>query len=245
MERWENCVAVVTGVSSGIGSVIAKDLVTAGMIVVALARRKERVDALRESLSPELKRNFHSIRCDVSDMNMINKVFDWIENKLGGVDVLINNAATLTGGQIMTLDTAILQQSVQTNIMGLVQCSKRAFKSMQERNIAGHIVNINSISGHRVLRLPCDHVLNMYPVTKYGVTALTEVLRQEFRDLGTQIKITSISPGLCDTEMVQDALRELAMLKPEDVSNAILYTLSTPPHVQVHEIIIKPIGETI
>lgn len=199
MERWQNRVAVVTGASSGIGSAITIDLVKAGLIVAALARRKERVDEIRASLPVDLQNRLHPIKCDVSDMKSVNEAFDLIEMKLGIVEVLINNAGTYKAGQLLTMDIETLQQTLQTNVMGIVYCTRRAFQSMQKASAnQGHVVLINSIVGHGIFNPPPGSIssFNIYPPTKHAVTALTEILRQEFRDLKTKIKIT-VTGSLC------------------------------------------------
>ncbi|XP_037943978.1 farnesol dehydrogenase-like [Teleopsis dalmanni] len=190
MERWLKSVAVVTGASSGIGAAIAKDLANAGLIVVALARRIERVEEIRAELSPKVQPNFYAIKCDVTDRNAVNETFDWIEENLGGIDILINNAGTLFTGQIVTADIDKMQNVLQTNIMGVVLCTQRAFKSMKARKVDGHIVNINSITGHYIPSLAEPLMMNIYPASKYAITAINEIVRQEVRDLGTRIKIT-------------------------------------------------------
>ncbi|XP_061387615.1 farnesol dehydrogenase-like [Musca vetustissima] len=247
MERWQNRVAAVTGASSGIGAAIAKDLVNAGLIVVGLARRTQRVEEIRSSLATNLQTRLHVVKCDVSDLQSVNEAFDWIEKNLGGVDVLVNNAGTYTAGQLLTMDIGEVEKTLQTNLMGMVYCTRRTYESMQKRQINdGHVVLINSIVGHHVFNLPPGVVaqFNIYPASKHGVTGLTEILRQEFRDLKTKIKITSVSPGLVDTEIVPESYQGLPMLKPEDISAGVMYAIATPPHVQVHELTIKPVGET-
>uniref|UniRef100_A0A0K8VCY9 Dehydrogenase/reductase SDR family member 11 n=2 Tax=Bactrocera latifrons TaxID=174628 RepID=A0A0K8VCY9_BACLA len=144
------------------------------------------------------------------------------------------------------MDPVVLQKIVQTNLMGTVYCTQRAFKSMKERNFDGHVVLINSITGHNVHVIYGSNepsVLNVYGPSKFAITALTEVLRQEYRGLGTKIKITSVSPGVTDTEIVPEQYKgdEIKKLKSEDVSSCIMFTLSTPPHMQVHEITVKPL----
>ncbi|XP_044317090.1 farnesol dehydrogenase [Drosophila rhopaloa] len=245
MERWQNRVAVVTGASSGIGAEVARKLVSAGVVVVALARRLERLEQLRRELPEERRSQLHIRQCDVTDVASVDAAFDAVQRELGGVDILINNAGKLTGGQLLTMSLDTVQQVLQTNVMGVVHCSQRAFESMRQRHSAGHVVLINSIVGHYIFNpLPgSQQELNMYPATKHAVTALTELFRQEMREFKTQVKVTSISPGLVDTELVPLAYKRLPMLQAEDVANAILYVLATPPHVQVHELTIKPMGE--
>ncbi|XP_030381022.1 farnesol dehydrogenase [Scaptodrosophila lebanonensis] len=245
MERWQNRVAVVTGASSGIGASLVKELIAAGVVVVGLARRLERMEQLRQQL-PEAKRDqLHIIQCDVTQPSAVETAFDQVVAQLGGVDILVNNAGKLSGGQLLTISLDTVQQVLQTNIMGVVYCTQRAFRSMRERNVAGHVFVINSIVGHYLFNPLQGHMqeLNIYPPTKYALTAMTELFRQEMRDFKTNVKITSISPGLVDTELVPQHYKTLPMLKADDIVAAIMYSLATPPHVQVHELTIKPMGE--
>ncbi|XP_005183173.2 farnesol dehydrogenase [Musca domestica] len=246
MERWQNKVAVVTGASSGIGSAVAKDLVNSGLLVIGLARRVQRIEELKNQLPDDKNSQLVALKCDVSNLESVNETFDKIISKFGGIDVLINNAGCLKGGQLVTMDVNEMQQILQTNVMGVIYCTQKAFKSMKERKVDGHVVLVNSIAGHKVLA--CSEVpeFNIYPPSKFAITAITELLRQEFRGLGTKIKVTSISPGTVDTEILPDFIRKYAngcFLQAEDISSGIMYALSTPPHVQIHEMIIKPVGE--
>uniref|UniRef100_A0A1I8N0L4 Short chain dehydrogenase n=1 Tax=Musca domestica TaxID=7370 RepID=A0A1I8N0L4_MUSDO len=247
MERWQNKVAVVTGASSGIGAAVSKDLVAAGVKVVALARRKNRVEEIIANLPAEQQPLLTAIECDVSNLDSVNKAFDEIVAKFGGVDILINNAGCTKNGQLVTMDPEAIQSVLQTNVMGIVYCTQRAFKSMKERDVNGHVVLINSICGHKVIGgVGGTPVTNIYSPTKFAVTALTEMYRQEFNGLGSKVKITSISPGAVNTEIMGDELKQMLgqhILSPHDISNAILYTIGTPANVQIHEMIIKPAGE--
>ncbi|EDV99768.1 farnesol dehydrogenase [Drosophila grimshawi] len=245
MDRWQNRVAVVTGASSGIGSAIAVDLVNAGLVVVGLARRVERIEELQKSLPAARREKLIALHCDVGNESSVKEAFDTIEKQLGGIDILVNNAGTVLTGQLVDMPTATIQTVVQTNIMGIVNCTQRAFRSMKQRNFDGHIILINSILGHK-LRDPIEGKvpdMNIYAPSKHAVTALTEMYRQEFIGLGTRIKITSISPGVVDTEIVPESFRSSTMLGPQDISQAVMFTLSTPPHMQVHDMIVKAVGE--
>lgn len=192
MDRWQNRVAVVTGASSGIGSAIVVDLVNAGLVVVGLARRVERVKDLQKSLPAARRDRLLALQCDVGDEKSVNEAFDTIEQKLGGIDILVNNAGTLQHGRLVDMPLSVAQQTLQTNIMGIVACTQRAFRSMKQRKFDGHVVLINSILGHKLFGATPGQApdLNVYPPSKYAVTALTEIYRQEFLGLGTRIKIT-------------------------------------------------------
>ncbi|KAL9700627.1 hypothetical protein quinque_004068 [Culex quinquefasciatus] len=246
MDRWTGKVAVVTGASSGIGAAIAKSLAKAGMVVVGLARRVERVESLRDDLKDEATRKrLHAVKCDVSKEEDILKAFSWVEEKFGGVDVLVNNAGIARKTSLVAPgNTAMLREVIDTNVMGLVMCTREAFQSMKKRSVDGHIVHINSIAGHNVPNFPG---LNIYSASKFAVTALTETMRREFSAEGTKIKVTSISPGAVDTEIITDEMKELGkfpMLESQDIADAVMYAVGTPPRVQVHELTIKPVGES-
>ncbi|XP_058461016.1 farnesol dehydrogenase-like [Malaya genurostris] len=243
MDRWVGKVAVVTGASSGIGAAIAKALVNAGMVVVGLARRVERVEGLKSHLRPADHNRLHAIKCDVSKEEEILKTFKLVEDKFGGVDVLINNAGVLRETSLIEAETQKLREVLDTNVMGLVLCSREAFKLMKKRSVDGHIVHINSIAGHSVPNFPN---LNIYPASKFAVTAITETMRHELRTEGSKVKVTSISPGAVKTEILPAEIVSTGMplLEAEDIADGVLYVLGTPPRVQIHELTIKPVGET-
>ncbi|XP_037938580.1 farnesol dehydrogenase-like [Teleopsis dalmanni] len=247
MDRWNNRIAVVTGASSGIGAACCKYLVNNGMIVIGLARRKERLDALRNELKEDLRKNFNGIKCDISEESEVIKVFADIEQNHGPVAVLVNNAGIVRRTELLRENnTEDIRSILNTNVMGVVYCTREAFRSMKKHNIDGHVFIVNSIAGHKVLTFPGSS-MNMYPPSKFAVTAMTEIYRNEFLLFNTKVKITSISPGAVDTEIISEADRKafgnMPILRSEDVADAMIYCLQTPSHVQIHELTIKPVGE--
>lgn len=192
MERWSGKIAVVTGASAGIGAVIAIDLAKAGCRVIGLARRPERVEALKECLPKTASGELHAFKCDVTSETDIKSAFQWIEDKFGGVDILINNAGI--GGTKFNLvdkdNTEQIRSIVDTNIMGPALCTREAFQSMKKRQFDGHVIMINSVLGHNVPYLVMNRSFNIYAPTKFALTAMTEILRQEFQLLKTKVKIT-------------------------------------------------------
>ncbi|XP_055533224.1 farnesol dehydrogenase-like [Wyeomyia smithii] len=250
MERWLDKVAIVTGASSGIGAATAKKLAKNGLITVGLARRNNWVDQLKAQLDSEAASRLHAFPCDISSEQQILQAFEFVEKKFGGVDILVNNAGTYEKVNLLeTGNTDALRRSLDVNVLGLAICSREAFQSMKKRAVNGHIIHINSIEGHKV---PFYPGANLYPASKHAVTALTETMRIQLQQGGTKIKVTSISPGFVRTPMVQlcDTYNNLQvdtmpMLEPEDIADGIVYALSTPPHVQIHELTIKPVGEMV
>ncbi|XP_068902387.1 farnesol dehydrogenase-like [Tenebrio molitor] len=249
MDRWVGKVAIVTGASSGIGKAIAASLVEHGLIVVGTARRSELVEEHSKQLSGK-KGKLHGIKADFTKEEDILKTFAWTTKNLGPVHILVNNAGTTKPTNLTEGKTEDWKAVLDLNVLGLCIATREAVKVMKANNIKGHIVHINSVLGHNVFS--GAHV-NVYPASKYAVTALTETLRQELNHLSSKIKITSVSPGLVESELTtlnktqsperKAMLEKMPILKSEDIADGVVYALSTPEHVQIHELTIKPVGE--
>jgi NADP+-dependent farnesol dehydrogenase len=124
----------------------------------------------------------YAVECDVTDETSIKAAFEWVETNLGGVDILINNAGCNRFTTILTENNmADLRTVLDTNLTGLLICTKEAFRSMKERNNYGFIINVNSVVGHSIPfpSLTTRLASNVYPSSKYAVRAASEVLRQE------------------------------------------------------------------
>lgn len=189
MQRWVKRVAVVTGAGTGIGEAIAKDLLKAGLRVVSLDRCQDRLDKSRSQLPGEHQKHFFTRKCDVTIEPEVKTTFEWIDKTLGGTDILVNNAGIVKPGHLVEMDMAVINEILDINVRGLIHCTQAAFKSMKERNFDGHIIHLNSIAGHRVLEVPAG-CSNIYPPSKFAVTAINEIIRNELRNLGTKIKTT-------------------------------------------------------
>ncbi|PNF16600.1 Dehydrogenase/reductase SDR family member 11 [Cryptotermes secundus] len=251
MERWSGRVAVVTGASAGIGAAIAKELVKKGLKVVGLARRVERIEELAASLK-SAPGKLHALKCDVTKESEVQAAFKWIKTNLGGVDILINNAGAAYNSKLITGPVENWRRILDLNVLALSVCTKEALESMKEKGVDdGHIVHINSVAGHRI---PTSGMsTNMYWASKHAVTLLTEGLRQELVAEKSKIRVTSVSPGVVETEFIAATGSEVdpkqiyssfPHLEAKDVADAVLYVLGVPPHVQIHELTIKPIGES-
>ncbi|KAJ8943901.1 hypothetical protein NQ318_019509 [Aromia moschata] len=228
MERWVGKVAVITGASSGIGATIAEQLVEKGLKVAGLARRKDRLDELANKLAGK-KGKFYPVVTDVSKEEDILRAFAWTKENLGPVHILINNAGIAGRGNVHDGDTKLWTSIFDLNVLGLCIATREAIKDMKANSVDGHIIHINSIAGHRVVLGG-----SVYPASKFAVTALAETLRLELNSLKSKIKITSISPGLIDTEIIpqqfktENLYKEGKIIGPEEIADGVIYALSTP-----------------
>ncbi|KAJ8913326.1 hypothetical protein NQ315_013296 [Exocentrus adspersus] len=249
MDRWIGKVAVVTGASSGIGAAIAERLVKEGLKVAGLARRDDRLEDLAKKLSSQ-KGIFLPIKTDISKESDILNAFKKIKEQLGPIHILVNNAGIVPpGSNILEGNIDAWTNIFEVNVIGLCIATREAIKDMKANNVNGHIIHINSILGHQVIQFKN---MSLYPATKFAVTALAETLRLELGNQKSKIKITNVSPGLVDTEIIgaakeSPAFKEIianqAILFPEDIADGVVYALSTPPHVQIQELTIRPVTE--
>ncbi|KAG2469355.1 dehydrogenase/reductase SDR family member 11-like [Polypterus senegalus] len=250
MERWKGRVALVTGASVGIGAAIARALVQHGMKVVACARNVDKIEKLEaECQSAGYAGTLFPYKCDLSIEEEILSMFSAIKTLHQGVDVCINNAGLAHAEPLLSGKTKSWRNMIDVNILALSICTREAYQSMKERNVDdGHIININSMSGHRVVP---QSYLHFYSATKYAVTALTEGLRQELREVNNHIRATAISPGLVETEFAfrlykndpekaAATYENLRCLKAEDIAAAVIYVLGAPPYVQIGDIQLRP-----
>lgn len=192
MERWKNKVAVVTGASSGIGAACATHLTKCGMIVVGFARRKENIYCLKDKVPNEVRMNLHAIKCDVSNEHDVIRSFAWVVDNFGGIDVLVHSAGVIEHTELLEKgNTKKIKRTIDVNILGTFYCVKEAVNSMIERDVEGHIIVINSIAGHVVPNLG-SHLpsLNIYPATKFALTAMVETYRQELQKKTLKVRIS-------------------------------------------------------
>lgn len=143
---------------------------------------------------------------------------------------------------------------VNLNLMGVIYCTKAAFDILERTDDIGYIINMSSVAGHIVMNFDPNAKTQMgiYAATKHAIRAATETLRLELQFANNKnIRLSMISPGLVKTEILtasyanipDDIYELLPALEPEDIANTLLHIISTPPRVQIHDVIIKPTGE--
>lgn len=236
-------VALVTGASSGIGRAIAQRLALGGYRVAVCARRMDRLTTLATDLTIQ-GATVAAYQADVQQEADILRVFAAIRAAWGGVDVLINNAGMGHKESLMSGNTAAWREMLEVNVLALCICTREAIQDMEAKGGEGHIVHVSSMSAHRVPKGS-----GMYSATKFAVRSLTEGLRQELREAGSKVRVSSISPGFVETEFAEkytksvqqakDIYSQFPVLQPDDMANAVWYLLTQPDHVQVHDILVR------
>jgi NADP-dependent 3-hydroxy acid dehydrogenase YdfG len=239
--------ALVTGASSGIGAETARVLAAAGAAVVIAARRRDRLDALAAELAAR-GASVLAVPTDVRQERDIVACFAAVRERFGGVDVLVNNAGLGRGAPISSASSEPWREMLEVNVLGLAIATREAIGDMERRGTAGHIVNVASMAAHRV---PGPES-GMYAATKFAVRALTEGVRQELRAKQSAIRVSLVSPGYVATEFADvfagrpgalEALQarlNVTMLEGHDVARAILWVVTQPPHVEVHDVLVRP-----
>lgn len=256
MSKFVGKVAVVTGASAGIGKAVVTTLAKNGTHVIGLARRSEIVEEYAKSHS-SAKGKIYARSCDVSNLKSVRSTFNWIEEKFGSMSILVNNAGILVKGAIIDniKDEDVdkkLTSVMDTNVNGVVYCSRQAYRLIEKSNNYGIIINISSILG-RIQPATADY--NLYPPSKFAVNAISETMRRELNAKhNRKIRITNVSPGYVETEILGNWVAEesrekiwdaMPHLESQDIADSIHYLLETPYNVNITELTIKPVGEPI
>jgi NADP-dependent 3-hydroxy acid dehydrogenase YdfG len=237
-------VAAVTGASSGIGAATATALSRAGATVALAARRRERLDALAEQLDGES--SIHEV--DVADAQQARSFIEEAHAQHGGLHLLVNNAGVMLLGPVMGADPADWRRMLDVNLWGLLMCTHAALPLIAESG-GGDVVNVSSVAGRRA-----DAGAAVYNMTKFGVHAFSEALRQEALHAG--IRVTTVAPGFVETELqghntnplvrraTERAREQIGeVLRPDDIAEAILHAVTRPKHVCVNEVVVRPTNQ--
>jgi len=241
----EGRVAAVTGASSGIGEATARALSVAGASVALGARRTDRLEAIAESIDgPTLVR-----AVDVSDEEQARSFVQAAHDELRGLHILVNNAGVMLLGPVADADTEDWRRMIAVNLLGLLYCTHAALPLMARAG-GGDVVNLSSVAGRRA-----DAGAAVYNMTKFGVHAFSEALRQEALHQG--IRVTTVAPGFVDTELqghntnplVRQATAKAReqigeVLHADDIAEAIVHAVTRPAHVCVNELLVRPTGQS-
>jgi NADP-dependent 3-hydroxy acid dehydrogenase YdfG len=239
-------VVAVTGASSGIGEATALACARAGASVALAARRVERIEALAQRIVEEGGRAI-AVQTDVGEESQARAFVERAHSELGRLDVLVNNAGVMLLGPIENAPTEEWRRMIHANLFGVLYCTHAALPLMRQQG-SGHVVNVSSVAG-RVANAGSG----VYNMTKWGVGAFSEALRQEGVEIG--VRVTLIEPGAVATELPghnrPEVLEQMAKrfagvtpLSSEDIAAAILYAIGQPENVAVNEILIRPRGQS-
>lgn len=235
-------VVLITGATSGIGEATAHRLAAEGYALILTGRRKERLDKLASVLGGVTE--VHTLCFDVRNKEEVYAAVQSLAGPWKNIDALVNNAGLAVG--LNPVHTGVeddWDRMIDTNVKGALYVMKAVIPGMIERN-TGHIINISSIAGKETY--PNG---NVYCGTKHALDSITASVRMEL--LPYDIKVTSVSPGMVETEFslvrfkgdaerAEGVYAQVEALLPEDIADLILYCLRMPKRMNLHEVIVMP-----
>lgn len=239
---------VVTGASSGIGEATAEQLAADGAHVALVARREDRLRDLADRIDTETPGDATVFPADLTDEDRAREMVREAHERLGGLDVLVNNAGVMLLSPLVRAEVEDLRQMLEVNLLGLMAATREAVPLMLESN-GGHVINVSSTAGRQATAGASG-----YNASKWGVNGFTEAVRQEVTAEG--VRTTLIEPGAVDTELpehipdeemrnaIDDLTSDMEPLHSEDIADAIHYAATRPDHVSVNEMLIRPTGQT-
>jgi 3-hydroxy acid dehydrogenase / malonic semialdehyde reductase len=238
--------AVISGASSGIGKAVAEKLANLGVRLILVARRKEKLIELTDSLNSSTV--CHIAACDLADLQSVQKAFEQLPEEFMDIDVLVNSAGLALGLETaQQAEWSSWQTTIDVNCTGLAYLTHRVLPNMVGKNV-GHIVNIGSIAGSYPYKGG-----NVYGATKAFVEQFTLNLKADL--LGTSVKVSNIEPGMVansefslvrfkgDAEKAANVYDGIDALKPADIANAVVWVLTQPAHVNVNRVELMPVSQ--
>ncbi|MDX6677570.1 MAG: hypothetical protein QOE31_1622 [Solirubrobacteraceae bacterium] len=244
----QGTVALVTGASSGIGEATARRLASLGAAVAIAARRKQRLDRLAQEIEDGGARAL-ALEVDVTDRVQAQAMVAETVDRLGRLDIVVNNAGVMLLGPIVDAPVEEWDRMVALNLQGLLYVAHAALPQLlaaaesEPRQVAD-LVNISSVAG-RVARSGSG----VYNLTKHGVGAFSESLRQEVTR--RHVRVSIVEPGAVETELtdhLRDEVREqvaqrfgdMERMQAGDIADAIAYVVTRPRRVAINELLIRP-----
>ena len=246
-ERLDGKVAVVTGASAGIGEASALALAKAGASVVVTARREERLEALAARIRDGGGTALVHV-ADVASLEDVRALTDATLDAFGRIDILVNNAGLMPLSPMKEVRVEDWTRMVDVNVKGVLHCIAAMLPTMIGQE-SGHVVNVGSLAGRRPF--PGGTV---YSATKFAVRSLSWGMHLE---LGAEhgIRVTDIQPGFVSTELMdgvpdtglkerwEEAWKGRRTLQPEDVARALMFAVTSPEHVSVSEVLVRPLDQ--
>jgi NADP-dependent 3-hydroxy acid dehydrogenase YdfG len=236
--------ALITGVTSGFGQALARQMIAAGWRVVGTGRRIERLS----QLATEFGQNFHPVAFDLSDRRACEAAVAGLAGEFAAIDVLVNNAGLALGLEpAPRAELDDWEQMIDTNVRGLVVITRLILPQMVARG-AGLVVNLSSVAA--TYPYPGS---NVYGATKAFVRQFSLNLRADLH--GSGVRVTSIEPGLCktefslvrfggDAERADEPYADTRFLSADDVANTIFWVATQPPHINVNRLELMPVSQS-
>jgi 3-hydroxy acid dehydrogenase/malonic semialdehyde reductase len=247
MGKLERKAALVTGASAGIGEATARAFASEGASLAIGARRTDRLRKVADEIAREFGVDCRAAELDVTRPESCESFVRRTMDHFGKIDILVNNAGLARGRRhVADGDEREWDEMIDTNVKGLLRMSRLVLPHMI-RNGSGHVVNLGSVAGLGVYEGG-----SVYCATKWSVKAITQAVRLEVN--GTGIRVTEVCPGLVETEFsvvrfhgdrgAADRVYEgMKPLSASDIADCILWAVTRPPHVDVDEIVVRPVAQ--
>ena len=224
-------VFLITGASSGIGAATARHAAGAGYRLVLAARSTDKLEALADELGGEHRAI--AVTCDVTDFDQQEAMVAATLDAFGRLDVVFANAGFGAKRGFLEETPELWRDMVLTNVLGAAYTIRATIPALKDS--AGHLLLTSSVAGRRALPG------SLYSATKHAVTAMAESARQDLNDTG--VRVTSIEPGMVDTPFFDNPVSNA--LEPDDIARAVMFAVTQPPHVDVNEILIRPVSQPL
>ncbi|MED4070992.1 SDR family oxidoreductase [Priestia endophytica] len=243
MSNTQDKVVIITGASSGIGEATAKKLASKGAKLVLAARREDRLQKLQEDIKENGGKAIYKVT-DVTSHEQMEELAAYALEEFGQIDVLVNNAGIMPQAFLSKKKIDEWDSMIDVNIKGVLYAIAAVLPYMRERK-SGHVINLSSVAGHNIY--PGGTV---YCGTKHAVRAISEGLRQEEAMSGTNIRVTNVSPGAVNSELLEttsdpemktglDEFYQTA-INADSIARTIAFAIEQPSDVAINELIIRP-----
>ena len=247
MSTLKDKLTLITGASAGIGEATARAFAREGAKLILTARREKKLRALAKELAEKHHTESLVMPLNLREHDKVEETLLNLPEQWHAVDILVNNAGLVRGLQkLYTMESADWHEVIDVNVKGLLAVTNSIVPGMVERG-RGHIINLGSIAGREAY--PNGAV---YCATKFAVRALSRGLKMDLNE--TPIRVTSIDPGLVETEFsvvrfkgdrekAKEPYKGITPLHPEDIADAIVWSAARPAHVNISEMLIFPTAQ--
>jgi len=247
MLSFKNKTVFITGASSGIGEATAHAFAALGARLLLCARRMDRLERIQADLLAAGAAAVHIFALDVSDRKAVAGTIASLPAEWKAIDVLVNNAGLSRGlSKLQDDDIDNWDEMIDTNVKGLLYVTRAVVPGMVER-ARGHVISLGSVAGHITYANGA-----VYCASKAAEKSISEGLKLDL--MGTPVRVTSIDPGMVETEFSEVRFRgdtaraekvyqNITPLTAADVADAILWAATRPAHVNIHTVVMTTIDQ--